>query len=245
MINFDFSTKNVLITGGTRGIGRAIAQAFTNSGANLIITGTTDEQTWQKKGDLTNSKYLQVDFTVALSRQAFFEKLEDLKIDVCINCAGMNNIKPHGQCSESDYDQIHDLNLKAPYFVSQSVSRGMREAGWGRIINIASIWGVITKENRSLYTSTKTGLIGMTRTLAVELAPFNVLVNSISPGFTDTELTKASLSAEEKSELEGLLPVKRFASPDEIASLVLFLASDSNSYIVGQNIVIDGGYTIV
>ena len=121
----------------------------------------------------------------------------------------------------------------------------MLEKQWGRIINIASIWGVITKEKRSLYTSTKSALIGLTRTLAVELSASNILVNTVSPGFTETELTKTSLSQTERAALESNIPIGRFAQPNEIAQVVLFLASNSNTYLTGQNIVTDGGFTIV
>jgi len=121
----------------------------------------------------------------------------------------------------------------------------MKEQGFGRIVNIASVWSEISKANRSLYTTSKTGLIGFTRAVAAEYASSNILINSVSPGFTNTELTEQSLSSDEIIQLSKQIPAERFAEPFEIAKVVLFLCSDLNTYITGQNIVIDGGFTIV
>ena len=121
----------------------------------------------------------------------------------------------------------------------------MKKANYGRIVNIASIWSIITRERRTAYAITKSGILGLTKTSAVELAPYNILVNAVSPGFTLTELTKATLSEQEYTSLSKIVPVGRFAQPVEIARIVLFLASDMNTYISGQNIIIDGGYTNV
>jgi 3-oxoacyl-[acyl-carrier protein] reductase len=122
---------------------------------------------------------------------------------------------------------------------------GMKERSFGRVVNIASIWSQITKPERTLYSSSKTGLLGFTRATAVEHAPWNILVNAVSPGFTSTELTRQSLSEDEMKMLSTQIPLQRFAVPDEIAMTVLFLCSDLNNYITGQNITIDGGYTLV
>ena len=121
----------------------------------------------------------------------------------------------------------------------------MQERKFGRIINITSIFGVISKAKRSIYTTTKFGLRGLTVTSAIELAPYNVLVNSVSPGFVLTELTKSILSEEEMKNLASQVPIGRFAEPDEISHVVLFLASPLNTYLTGQNIVVDGGFVDV
>lgn len=245
MNTYDFSGKTVLVTGGTRGIGEAIVEEFSLLGATLIITGTNSEQIKALNKQFPNRTYIETDFTIKKSRDKFLNYLDDTRVDICINCAGSNIIKNNLDCTEKDYDYLHDLNIKAPFLISQKVSKGMLEKQWGRIINIASIWGVITKEKRSLYTSTKSALIGLTRTLAVELSASNILVNTVSPGFTETELTKTSLSQTERAALESNIPIGRFAQPNEIAQVVLFLASNSNTYLTGQNIVTDGGFTIV
>ena len=147
--------------------------------------------------------------------------------------------------SVEDYDDILRVNLYAPLLISQCVSKVMKKNKYGRIINISSIWGTITKEKRTSYTTSKAGLIGMTKTMSVELAKYNILVNSVSPGFTLTELTKSILSDDDMKELSEQVPVGRFASVDEISKVVMFLSSELNTYINGQDIKVDGGFTNV
>ena len=127
----------------------------------------------------------------------------------------------------------------------REISRKMKKNQYGRIVNISSIFGVISKAKRSIYTTTKFGLRGLTVTAAIELAPYKVLVNSVSPGFVLTELTKRMLSEEEIKALSGQVPLGRFAEVDEISRIVLFLASSLNTYLTGQNIVVDGGFISV
>jgi 3-oxoacyl-[acyl-carrier protein] reductase len=136
------------------------------------------------------------------------------------------------------------VNVKAPFLISQHVSGYMKSGYTGKIINISSIWGEKTISKRLCYTTSKAALIGMTKTLAVELAKYNILVNTVSPGFTNTELTNNILSTSAKNELIDKVPLNRMAEPNEIANTVLFLSSDLNTYITGQNIIIDGGFSI-
>ena len=121
----------------------------------------------------------------------------------------------------------------------------MAKKKYGRIIHISSIWSVVSKSHRSLYSTMKTGLLGMTRAMAVEWANQDILINSISPGFVETELTKKSLTGQQQEELKKQIPIKRFAQPQEIAEVASFLCSNKNTYLTGQNIIIDGGFTIV
>jgi 3-oxoacyl-[acyl-carrier protein] reductase len=118
----------------------------------------------------------------------------------------------------------------------------MKKNNYGRVVNIASIFGVISREKRSIYSSSKSGLIGLTRAMALDLAPHNILVNSVSPGFVLTDLTKKMLGGPEIRELKSKIPIKRLAMPADISKVVLFLSSDLNTYLVGQNIIVDGGY---
>jgi 3-oxoacyl-[acyl-carrier protein] reductase len=166
-------------------------------------------------------------------------------IDICVNNAGINIIKPYEKCSADEYQRLMSINLTAPFSITQQLIPGMKKRSFGRIVNIASIWSEISKPRRSLYTTSKTGLVGFTRSLAVENASSNILVNAVSPGFTRTEMTKESLSADEIKTLSEQIPIGRFAEPNEIAQTVLFLCSDLNTYITGQNIVVDGGFTLV
>lgn len=250
-LQIDFTGKVVLITGATRGIGAALAQDFHTNGADLILTGTNLKQIVDlernnaEKG-ITNIKYIQVDFTNEVSLQNFLNNIAHCKqIDVCINNAGTNRIDFIDSAKIDDYDLLTSVNLRAPFLINRQVSRLMKRARYGRIINIASIWGVISKPKRSIYSTTKFGLIGMTKAMAAELGKYNILVNAVSPGFTMTELTRSTLSKREIKKLTTQIPLNRFAQPEEISKVVLFLSSDINSYITGQNIIVDGGFVSV
>lgn len=248
-MKLDFSNRKVLITGATRGIGKSIADVLYSAGANLILTGTNKNEITQlnneiSKNNTLNIKFIQVDFSCEESTAIFLSELNKIaKIDVCINNAGVNKVDNFNDTSIEDYDWLHNINLKAPYQILKVVGPKMIFNNYGRIVNIASIWSVVTRPGRSLYTMTKNALVGLTKTLAIEWASQNVLVNSISPGFTLTELTKTTNTPQQLSEIEKLIPVQRMADPIEIARVVAFLCSDLNTYLTGQNIIVDGGYT--
>ena len=146
--------------------------------------------------------------------------------------------------STFDWDNIINVNLKTPFRITQIVSKSMKKNSYGRIINLGSIFSVISKSKRASYSSSKFGIIGLTKASALDLAEKNILVNSVSPGFVNTELTKTILKAKEMKKLKSEVPLKRLASPYEISNLILFLSSDLNTYLTGQNIIIDGGYSI-
>ena len=247
-VGIDLLGKTALITGATRGIGKAIADAFMDCGADLMLTGTKPEEIEQMNAEEKNPKvqWLKADFSSPDEITSFIEQLKSTDaIDICVNNAGINIIKPYEECSLDEYQRLMSINLTAPFSLTQQLIPGMKKRGFGRIVNIASIWSEISKPGRSLYTTSKTGLVGLTRSLAVEHASSNILVNAVSPGFTRTELTEESLSTDEIKTLSEQIPVGRFAEPNEIAQTVLFLCSDLNTYITGQNIVVDGGYTLV
>ncbi|MFC1619438.1 SDR family NAD(P)-dependent oxidoreductase [Candidatus Neomarinimicrobiota bacterium] len=245
-MKIDFSGKTALVTGGTRGIGAAIGRLLHQAGACVILTGTKKEEIASLNRTHKEDKrlqYIQSDFGAKDSLEEFLDALSRYdRIDICVNNAGTNRIGLVEDTHADDYDLLTDINLRAPYLICREVSRKMKAENYGRIVNIASIWGVVTKAGRSVYTATKHGLVGLTKTLSVELAPYNVLVNAVSPGFTLTELSKATLSEAERKEATAMIPIQRFAEPEEIARVVLFLASDLNTYLTGQNIVVDGAF---
>ena len=230
----------VLVTGASRGIGKAIAMNLLDKGAQVIGTATDISRFEHDK----TIKWLEVDFSNPKSLESFIESLgEIVKIDACVNNAGINIIKPIDEVTFNDYEELMAVNLKAPYFIIKKIAGRLPEGG--KIVNIASIWSKITKSHRTLYTAAKSGITGLTRALAVELGPKKILVNTLSPGFVLTDLTKESLSETELIELSEQIPLKRMAQPEEIAEVVAFLVSSNNTYLTGQNIVVDGAFTMV
>ena len=142
----------------------------------------------------------------------------------------------------SDFQNILQINLIAPFQIISGLVKGMKERKYGRIVNISSIWSLVSKEKRSIYSASKSGLDGLTRSLSLEFAPFNILVNSIAPGYVDTKMIELYNSEKELEKIKKIIPLGRFAKPSELGDLVKFLSSEKNSYITGQIIPIDGGY---
>ncbi|WDF79157.1 SDR family NAD(P)-dependent oxidoreductase [Mucilaginibacter sp. KACC 22773] len=247
-IRIDFTGKIALITGGTRGIGRAIAARFLEAGSSVILTGTNLSEIEQlnKENAIERISYLQLDFTDKESVERFLLKLSKFdRVDVLINNAGINKVALNIDTTDADFDLLHNVNVKGPYILCREVSKLMKRNGYGRIVNITSIWSTITRPGRSVYATNKNAIVGLTKTLAVELGKDNILVNAVAPGFTLTELTAATNSAEDLQKLTEIIPMNRMAQPVEIANVILFLSSDLNSYLTGQNIIVDGGYTNV
>jgi 3-oxoacyl-[acyl-carrier protein] reductase len=164
-------------------------------------------------------------------------------IDILVNNAGINRISLYTDLSDSDLFDTVQINLLAPIRITRVVLPGMMNNHYGRIVNISSVWSIVSKPGRLSYSVSKDGLNGFTRALAVEAAPFNVLANTVAPGFVNTDLTRQNNSKEEIDKLCGNIPLGRLAEPEEIAKFVLFLCSDDNSYITGQCLLMDGGFT--
>lgn len=248
-MNIDFEGQVVVVTGATRGIGKQLADDFEELGAQLIVTGTDPAEVDalnRASGKRRRRTYHAVDFRHADSLKGFVDELARAeRIDVCINNAGINRLNPIDETLDEDLREIMAVNVEAPVLITRAVSRVMKRHNYGRIVNISSIWGSIGKPKRSVYSVSKFAIRGLTVGAAVDLAPYNVLVNTVSPGFVLTDLTRQNLSEQEISELARQVPVGRFAEPAEIAKAVLFLASAENTYITGQNLVVDGGFVHV
>lgn len=244
-MKIDFTRQTVLITGATRGLGEKMADDFAQLGAHLILTGSdkTKINMLNKKNKNPLKKYYAVDFSNRKSTQLFIKKLDKYRrIDVCINNAGINRINYIDETLIKDWDDLMAVNLEAPFMITRKISKIMKRNRYGRIINISSVFGVNSKEKRSIYTITKFGIRGLTVSSAIELAPYNVLVNTVSPGFVLTDLTKRILGKKGMKEMAKQVPMGRLALPEEISKVVLFLASKYNTYITGQNIIVDGGF---
>jgi 3-oxoacyl-[acyl-carrier protein] reductase len=168
-----------------------------------------------------------------------------MDLDVLVNNAGVNVVAPFCDQTIQDFERIQQVNVHAPFLLSRAAVAGMRQRRWGRIVNICSIWGVISKEQRAPYSASKFALDGLTTSLAAEVAADGVLANCVSPGFVDTDLTRRTLDDAGIQELVARVPMRRLAAPEEIAALVAWLAGPENTYISGQNIVIDGGFSRV
>lgn len=239
-MNINFKNKTLLISGGYGDFGKAIIKKFLKHGANIIFTTTN-------KNKLKNEKKIKVfhlDFTCKESIIDFQKKIRKIKrIDFLINNAGINIIDPIYNIKKEDISKIVNINLEGPIWLSQIISKKMIKYNFGRIVNISSIYGVVGKQKRSLYSSTKFGLIGLTKSSAIDLAKNNILVNSISPGIFKTKLTEKILGKLGMTKAKNAIPLGKLGSPRSIADLCLFLCSSYNQYITGENILIDGGYT--
>lgn len=237
----------VIITGGTRGVGAQIVADVLAQGGSVVATGTSPATIARLQESATDKvRYFAVDFTVPEQLAHFTEFLKHLdRIDACINNAGVTKPASLDMISGDEWQQVMAINLDAPMKIIQAVSGVMKRQGFGRIVNVASIWAHCTMPSRATYTAAKHGLVGLTKSAAIDLATSNVLVNSVSPGFTETDLLRANLSAERIAELETKIPLGRLAKPSEVSQAVLFPAGPGNTYITGQTLIIDGGYTIV
>ena len=243
-----YKNQTALITGGTRGIGAEIVKAIAAANGIAIFTGTSKFQPqWldseSKKYDTSRFKYYQLELgTDRWENQIDNIISENDNISVCINNAGINKISEIDEIDTDDLRKILEINLLAPIVITAKISKIMKHNQYGRIVNVSSIFGISSKIGRSSYSASKAGLIGQTKTAALELAGSNILVNAICPGFTRTDLTEQILGEEGIKEISKTIPLGRLAEPHEIASAILFLASNLNTYITGQTLIADGGF---
>lgn len=214
----------VLITGGSKGIGYAIAERLRKEDLYEVITPSHHDLDLSDRESIKN-----------------FCK-QHPKVDILINNAGINILGAVDMLTDEDMDAMLGTNLIGPIALIREVAPSMKKSGYGKIINVSSIWGIRSKENRTLYSATKFALNGVTKSLARELGSYNILVNSICPGYVNTELTRKNVPEEEQIKIKASIPLGRFAEPDEIAQTVSFLISSNNTYITGQTIIIDGGF---
>lgn len=215
-----------LVTGGSRGIGKRIAEQLEREGCQ-VYAPTREEL------DLSDEESIKV----------FVERHKEEKYDIIVNNAGINDINDIENVTDEEIERAMQINLLAPLKLLRAFVPGMKERQYGRIVNIGSIWGIVSKKGRTVYSITKHGIHGLTKTLAVELAEYNILVNTICPGFTLTELTKKNNTSEQIAAISQEIPMKRMAEPQEIADAVCYLVSERNTYLTGQLIAVDGGYT--
>ena len=217
--------RTALVTGAARGIGAAIADALRAQDVSVLDAGRAS-----------------LDLSDPGSITAWLGEHGD-EVDILVNNAGINVLNDIEAVTPEDWSEMVQVDLTAPLRLLQGVTPGMKGRGWGRIVNISSIFGVVTKERRGAYSAVKAGLNGLTRTAAVELAPFGVLVNSVCPGYVATDLTRQNNSPADIEKIEATIPAGRLAEPAEIARFVAWLCGESNTYLTGQTILVDGGFT--
>jgi len=236
-----FKNKKIFITGASRGIGKSIAKSFIFEGAWVVGTRTKNIN----KKDEVCSEWITADFSDHNQINKCADFIKNYKPDILINNAGINKNAPFDKIDHETFKLIQQVNVFTPFILCQAVINSMRKNGWGRIVNISSIWGKICMEGRASYSASKFALDGITSTLAIEYASNGIIANSVAPGFIDTDLTKRMLGLEGIKNLIAKVPAGRLGKVEEIANLVLWLASEENTFITGQNIAIDGGFTRV
>jgi len=216
---------SALITGASRGIGQAIAERLTADGCHVLIPTRAEM-------DLASSD----------SIASYLSSLRE-PIDILVNNAGINRVAPLENIQRQDIQDTLQINLVSSLQLIQGLTPAMIKNKFGRIVNISSMWSVISRAGRISYGMSKTAVNGLTRSLAIELGPFNILVNAIAPGYVLTDLTRQNNSEAELEKIKDAIPIKRLAEPVEIANVVSFLCSDQNTYMTGQTIVVDGGFS--
>lgn len=245
-MNITLSGKVALVTGGSRGIGQAIAATLHEAGARVAVFGRDGTRAQAAARELGgDARGYACDVGQAEQVEAAVECVEhDFgTIDVLVNNAGTTRDNLLFRISEDDWDDVLETNLKGAFLMTKYAARGMIKRRNGRIINITSVVGLAGNKGQSNYSASKAGLVGLTKAVAKELASRNVLVNAVAPGFIDTELTR-NITPEARAALLAGIPLGRLGTGADVAYAVLFLASDYASYITGQVLVVDGGMVI-
>ncbi len=238
--------KVALVTGASRGIGAAIAQSLGEAGAIVIGTATSESGAEKISARLSEQgvkgEGMVLNVTDADSVTSLLKAVADKYAapQILVNNAGITKDNLLMRMSEDEWFDVINTNLSAVYRLSKGCLRGMMKARWGRVINVASVVGQMGNAGQTNYSATKAGVMGFARSLAKEVGSRNVTVNSVAPGFIDTDMTKV-LTDEQKEVMLGAIPMARLGQPEEIAKVVLFLASDASSYITGETIHVNGG----
>ena len=242
-MQIDLSGKTALVTGSTRGIGRAIAESLANAGARVAVVGRDKSRADEAAAAIGGgAQGFACDVSDIAQVTALIEDVEKTfgGIDILVNNAGLTRDNIMLRLRDDDWDAVLNANLRGAFATIRAAVRGMMKRRSGRIINIASVVGLIGNKGQTNYAASKAGLIGMTKSVAKEFASRGILANVVAPGFIDTDMTSA-LTAEQRAVLSAQIPLERLGSAADVAAAVLFLASDLSSYITGQVLVVDGG----
>lgn len=226
MINIDLLGKKAFVTGGSRGIGKTIVETLAAAGAEVIAPTRAE-----------------LDLSDRQSIGAFVKAHSDMAVDIFVHCAGVNELAGIGEINRETLLRVFDVNLFAPVDLLKAFYGNMKQKQWGRILFISSLYGIVSKERRLAYSSSKNALTGICKSLAIELGGDNILVNGVAPGYVMTDMTRKNLSEKEIAEIKENIPTHRLQSTEDIANIVVFLCSELNQSITGQLIAVDGGFT--
>lgn len=218
--------RTVLLTGGARGIGAAMSARLVSEGYRVIAPPRS-----------------VLDLASPASIDAYLAHHASDSVDILVNNAGINTLRSIPEIDAKTWGEMLQVNLSSALRLTQEIAPAMAERGWGRILNVVSIFALVTRERRAAYSMTKAALAALTRTAAVEFGPRGVIVNALAPGYVDTELTRRNNPPDAIAAIEASIPLRRMAQAKELAEVAAFLVSDANSYLTGQTVVVDGGFT--
>ena len=252
-MQINLTGKVAIVTGAGRGIGKAIAKALATANASVVINdvdlnaATQASQEIESSGGKARPAKADVRIRSEINQMVQMAKRELGGINILVNNAGVIMRKPAEDLSEEEWDKVIDINLKGTFLCAQTFAKAMiQEGNGGKIINIGSIMGSVALPPRAAYCASKGGIIALTKDLAAEWAKYRITVNTISPGWTVTEMTQSYFSQEEvRKFLLDRIPLNRLGKPEDVANLAVFMASEYSDYITGQAISVDGGWTII
>src|SRR4051812_29003167 len=241
-MKIDMNERVALVTGSTRGIGNAIAKTLVDCNAKVAVVGRDAAKAKEVASSIGAAGGFACDIGSPESVEQLVADVEKElgSVDILVNNAGITKDNILFRLKNEDWDMVLDANLRGAFVAIRAASRGMMKRRWGRIINIASVVGIVGNKGQSNYAASKAGLIGLTKSVAKELASRSILANVVAPGFIETDMT-AAMTPEARATLSGQIPLERLGTPADVAGAVAFLASDAAAYITGQVIVVDGG----
>ncbi|MDF1852399.1 MAG: SDR family NAD(P)-dependent oxidoreductase [Verrucomicrobiales bacterium] len=245
---FDLTGKSALVTGGSRGLGKAMARGFAESGANVLICSRKEEELEAAAREIGEGLDVEIHYRVTDMNDR--ESADDLAemaldifgtVDILVNNAGINTPQPIDEIDDEVWDRVLEVNLTSIMRLTRALAPAMKAQKWGRVIHISSVLGVGSKPARNAYSATKSSLLGLAKASALDLGPYGITVNCIGPGPFLTDMPMGLLNEEEKKEFSDKTALDRWGQPRELAGPAIFLASEAGSYVTGEMLLVDGG----